>query len=178
MCVSRNLLSKEYQIDPYSYPAFYLSVVVRIRICSTQSLSCNASDKDGTGFWKRSRTSRSTPRSPCCGSCPSTFRWLDCTLDFAEDRLSAVFGVGAFRSGESISAQYLCAWCLVVPLWNTVDLEFGSQSRDNFHPCDKSSGPLESTLNSPASKFEVSIRLSFQAGSSVIFGGERGDLYT
>ena len=120
---------------------------------------------------------------------------MDCALDFAEDRLSAPLGLGAFRSDESVSQTFLRAWCLVVPLWNTVDFELGSQSRDNFHlrdrsPCscshiNHSNLPATSlpelaysTVDSLASKFEISVRHSVQAGFSVLLGGEQDDLYT
>ena len=49
-CVTHNLESKEYQIDPVRLD--------RIRICSTRSLSCNTPDIEGNGSWETSHTSK------------------------------------------------------------------------------------------------------------------------
>ena len=72
---------------------------------------------------------RSTPCSPCCGSCPSTFRWMGCTPDFASSRLSTLLELGAFRIDESTFWLLLHVYGLLVELWSVVVLE----SDNRFH---------------------------------------------
>ena len=58
-----------------------LIVASMFRKQSTQCLSSNMLNYCGTVHWKWSRTSRNTHCFPCCGSCPSTPRWMGWTLD-------------------------------------------------------------------------------------------------
>ena len=53
-CVSRDSELKMRQIDHCSLPAFYLSLVGRIHICSTRSLSRKTSERKGRAldFWR------------------------------------------------------------------------------------------------------------------------------
>ena len=76
-------------------------------MCSTRYLSPSTSNNESTENLERSRTFRSTPHSPCCGSCSLIFRLIGSSVDFASGRLSARLDPDAFQIDESTCRELL-----------------------------------------------------------------------
>ena len=127
LSLSRRSESMEHQTDLCLICDACLIVASMFRKHSTQCLSSNMLNYCGTVLWKWSRTSRNTHCFPCCGSCPSTPRWMGWPLDPFPGRLSTLRDLDAFQIDELTVWLLPCGCHLFVGQLNVAILQFWSR---------------------------------------------------
>ena len=121
LSLSRSLESTKHQTDLCLICEFCLKVASMFRKYNIKCLSSSLSYSGCTELWERSRTSRSTPRFPCCRSFPSIARWIGGTRDFASGRLSTPLDLDASRTDESTFGLLPGGTDLTVSGWTESD---------------------------------------------------------